>query len=284
MDFKKIELTDKELFDETLKNSEIYKSCHASELTFQNLFTWGFGDNIEYCLEGGIIYVTNYFEESQIYLPPLCKTQEQLKFALNKLAEEQGDFIMRGVPKNAAEIFTNDYLVIPDRNLYEYLYSPSELITLSGHKFHDKKNHLLQFTKGYNYIFRDYNAVDFNEVIKLSESAGSTAEEISAIKNALSNLNSLDLLSSVLISGGKIIGFSCGFITFENVGVVIFEKADRNYKGVYSALNNFFAAKYFSECIYINRQEDMGIEGLRKAKYSYNPVSLVEKYIISVKN
>ena len=79
---------------------------------------------------------------------------------------------------------------------------------------------------------------------------------------------------------GKIVGFETGELTASNVGIVHLEKGDTDYDGIYPSLCQMFAAKHFAGVRFINRQEDMGLEGLRKSKESYHPCGFVEKRIV----
>ena len=81
---------------------------------------------------------------------------------------------------------------------------------------------------------------------------------------------------------GKYVAYSIGSMINENTADIHFEKADREYDGSYAFVNNSFAKYGFHDAEYINREEDLGIEGLRKAKLSYYPIRLNQMYRISI--
>ena len=88
----------------------------------------------------------------------------------------------------------------------------------------------------------------------------------------------LGLKAAVLEIDGEIHAYTAGFINPSNVGIILFEKADPEYEGIYQAVNYLFINHSFKQCRFINRQEDLGLEGLRKAKMSYHPFGFAEKY------
>jgi len=278
MNYKSISTGDREMFSAILKNSEVYKNYAASELTFQNLFVWGKVQNIQYFTKNNIIFVKNYFEDSHIILPPLCKTFDELDNALSAIEKMHEGFTMRGVPENIAKRYAARYNFLEDRNLAEYIYNTDDLISLAGAKFHDKKNLVRQFEK-YCVSVSEYNAAEHYQKILSFQNAFNLPQEFQAVQLALDNFDALDMKCLVFSDGDKLIAFAAGFITEFNQGVIMFEKADRNYKGIYAALNNAFVKRFFVTCTSVNMQEDMGFEGLRKSKLSYNPISITKKYI-----
>ena len=116
-----------------------------------------------------------------------------------------------------------------------------------------------------------------------SEHAVDKKEKV-AIMHALTDYKELDLKIGLLLVDGKIVAFSVSAISVHNIAQVFFEKADTQYKGVYAMINYLTASTFLNTTTYINREEDMGIEGLRKAKLSYNPAIIYEKYILEYKD
>jgi len=281
----------------------MHSEYKGNELLFENIFVWATDGTIKCSVNGDIIYLLAKFKGRQFFLPPLTKRKSCFCLAVNNLLEwckrENVRFKIAGVTKEMINMLgecADKFEVIHDRNFSEYLYEPNSLITLAGKKLHGKRNHLNRFLKaGYDYRFRDYEARDFDSVMKLVDEWQKGQENASyldsvierkAIAKALEYCKELGLLSSVIeirdseTRDYKIVAWTLGYITFNNIGNVVFEKADKNYEGIYAAINNFFVKDKFANCKLVNRQEDLGIEGIRKTKLAYRPIGFVDKYII----
>ena len=102
--------------------------------------------------------------------------------------------------------------------------------------------------------------------------------EIEVLNTVIKNLDKYNSFVDVLEVDNKVIGFCLGEILPTEVGVIHFQKADTSYRGSYQLIDNLFVKKRFSKIKYVNKQEDMGLVGLRKAKLSYRPIQLVERW------
>lgn len=212
---------------------------------------------------------------------------------IERYYEEAGEpFRVYGVTKEAAEELrkTGRYNIEEMRDLYDYLYSAEDIITLKGKRFHSKRNHISKFKELYNYEFKPMQSSDISECIEMEMEwakkhgdEGTVYDEKSAIKNAIYNMEKLELSGGVIRVDNRLAAFTIGQATGSGMGIVHFEKADTDYAGIYTALNQMYAEYAFSEMETINRQEDMGLENLRKAKQSYHPIKLVEKYKVTLK-
>ncbi len=295
MDFKAITLSDKALFDKYAV-CEGYYGCN---LDFTTLFLWNIQDGTTVCEDADAIYIEAKFFRHIIFCPPVMKKPcADMTAAVDKMYRysrgKDQKFILRAMSKDMLSRVDPEYLkkfeVIEDRNNFDYIYNASDLINLTGKAFHGKRNHINQFTNAYKYEFRPYSPQDHKGILELydewasyqSDIRGAAAEKL-AIKSALNNIDALGLYCGVITADDKVRAFAIGSNSYNDMGIVHFEKADINYKGIYSAINNFFAAKFFGGVKYINRQEDMGLENLRKSKLSYNPVFMAEKFIVTDK-
>lgn len=167
----------------------------------------------------------------------------------------------------------------------EYIYFSDDLINLTGRKFHAKRNHISKFKNAYpDYKFTEItksNKEDAFEVMLdwCAENKIDTGnyEEKHAIREALDNLEEFNMRGGILYAQGKPAAMTLGYeispLTFD----ICFEKALRKYDGIYAVINNEFA-RTLSSYKYINREEDMGLEGLKKSKLSYNPIILLARY------
>lgn len=180
----------------------------------------------------------------------------------------------------------NDLLVSSNRDNSEYVYLAENLINLSGKHYHSKRNFVTRFKKQYAYSFETYTDEMFDDAVRLintwaAEKSIDDEEEIGAFTMMLKHLSELSGFADVLKIDGKIVGIAVGDISANGVGEVFFEKGDTEFDGIYAAINQMFAEKHFSGIKYVNRQEDMGISGLRTAKLSYKPEFLVDKFTIT---
>lgn len=190
-----------------------------------------------------------------------------------------------------ADLFPGQFLIEPDRDSSDYIYRASDLIELSGKRYHSKRNHLARF-KELDYVFSPITEKDFDDCItfsadtynnKISENTHSYIAEQYAINTYFNYFNELELLGGIVRIQGKIAAFTIGERLNSNTLCVHIEKADTNYNGIYAGINNCFAKEFASGYEYINREEDLGLEGLRKSKLSYHPAFILNKYIVTFK-
>lgn len=205
----------------------------------------------------------------------LCPNGEPLRFT--GVTRETAAWLQKWFPSAVWE---------PDAAAFDYIYRTEDLITLKGKRYHKKRNHLNQFRSRYNWTFSPLTAADMEECIAFSaslynEKAGyddrSSVVEQFAIHTFFTHFETLGLCGGVLRVDGKLVGFSIGEPLNQDTFVTHIEKADISYAGAYTALTQAFTERFASGYSYINREEDLGIAGLRQAKASYYPVYLLEK-------
>ncbi len=184
--------------------------------------------------------------------------------------------------------FDTNYTITQFRNYFNYIYLRDDLVNLKGGNFQSKRNHINRFQNTYKYTFSPLTPELAPECIALEKQWGeqhlqeeqrSYKQEKIAIETALSNYEALQLLGGVIFIDGKIEAFSIGSPINGDTFDVMFEKANPLYNGIYSVINQSFAKLIPEQYTYINREEDLGKEGLRKSKLSYKPIHLFEKSI-----
>lgn len=174
--------------------------------------------------------------------------------------------------------------ITPVRDDYDYIYETEKLISLSGKKYHGKRNHIARFTKNYPYEFVELDEHSVAACIPtLNEWFGTHPgyktpifDEKQAILELMHNFKALDLKAGAIVIDGKVCAFSIGELIAPDTAHIIIEKADTHYDGIYPVINKEFLANVWQETVFVNREEDMGIEGLRKSKLSYRPVRFNE--------
>ncbi len=178
-----------------------------------------------------------------------------------------------------------------DRNYFDYIYKSEKLALLSGKKYHSKRNHVTRFFKqGGEY--EPITSENIDECFEMSREwcklygcgkSQSLQDEYCAVKQCFENFFKLGMKGGLLRLNGKVAAFCMGEEVNESEFIVHVEKAYHDIEGAYAAINNCFANTLYEKYEYINREDDTGDEGLRKAKLSYKPEILLEKYTAEMK-
>jgi len=297
LNFKEIRLADKPLFDRLLNRMQ----PEVSDLTFTNFYMWRETYGLRICYQPELDYLFLSAKPKMwkaFFFVPLGDWEDAaaLKAARKYLesfaAAENMPLLFRRTPAKFEEALTKIGMNLSsgeDRNTFDYVYEVAELINLAGRRFHDKRNHLNQFTRRYAWEYLPLTGVVASEILALNEewlsfatgSVAGTDGEIAAMATVLKNYPALNLVGGALRIDGKIQAFTVGELLNKHTLVVHIEKANTGYSGIYSAINREFLANHWRGVEFVNREEDMGMAGLRKAKLSYNPVRLVKKYNLS---
>lgn len=183
--------------------------------------------------------------------------------------------------------FPGEYNFYPSRDSFDYIYRVSDLAELAGKKYHSKRNHISYFQKNYDWSYEEINSINIDECILMNEKwflmnadklSGSIDAERDVLKLAFDNYDLFVFKGALLRVNGEVIAFTFGEELNHNTFVTHFEKAFSNIRGAYPMINMLFAKKTLTEYEYVNREDDVGSEGLRKAKLSYHPEILLEKF------
>ena len=290
--FKKIDIEHRSRVVPYLETGQI----GTTERNFACIFVWGDNYCTEIAIEDDFLYIRMKAKEEVnfTYYPPIGNGD--VETALNKIfeVENRESITFYGLSKSQVEVYSQLLKTRATFDLAEansdYMYNAVDLMTLVGKKFSAKRNHINKFMKLYgdNYLYR---AIDFSNdydelmgffnkwaVDKNSDDAESYEAEYIAIQRAIKYADELDLKGGVLYVDDKIAAFTIGARTDDKTFDVLFEKGNIEIEGSYAMINQCFAIANYEEYTYINREEDLGICGLRKAKQSYNPVFINEKY------
>lgn len=293
LDFRYIQLSDKEWIVPLLQLSD-FRGC---EYSFANNMAWRRLNDTKITRYKDFYISRSSNENGYYYTFPAGRGDYKDLFdTLKKCAESEGQALVIGsvTPdklKIFEELYPGEYTVKGDPSYNDYVYLASDLIELKGKKYHAKRNHIARFKKE-NWSFEALSAENQDECIELSvnfynDKLGaddfSAVNEQFAINTYFNNFDILGLKGGVLRVDGKIVAFTIGERLNSDTYVIHIEKALGDVPGAYAVINNEFAKYAASDCKYINREEDLGIEGLRKAKRSYYPVFQVEKNIITFK-
>lgn len=290
LDFKPVEIQDKKIFNEYFKEDP----PDISELTFTNLFMW---QNLYHPvwteLENVLLIILNPERTNPFGLQPVGSGNkgEALSILLDYLGGQTAEpKISRAGEKFVSEeVDKNRFSCLPDRANSDYIYSAVNLIQLSGRKYHRKKNHLNQFIKRFQHEYLELDLelvecfIDMQEEwcrMKECLEIPDLLSEDYAVHRALTHFEDLDYRGGAIKVDGRIEAFSLGERLNANTAVIHIEKANPDIPGLYTAINQMFCSNAWAEIEFINREQDLGVEGLRKAKESYLPHHMINKYTI----
>lgn len=295
MEFKKLEKADKKIIDK-FYNAGYYEN---SEHNFTNLYMWRELCNIHWAVEDDVLYISSSDNNMLAAWQPIGP-QEKMQDAISKILtwseKNKGDrdFAFVVVEKNFTEELEKyphaNFKIEPDRNEFDYVYLAEDLINLSGRKYHGKKNHVNSFRKDFptaEYLpitseiipkCRDELNLWYKIHRKENPDDPFICYEQAAIHEIFDNFDEFKLKGGAILLGGKVVAFTFGEKLNSDTAVIHVEKADPEVRGAYAAINQNFAAAEWSDVTFINRESDMGLEGLRQAKESYKPVKLIEKF------
>ncbi len=302
---KPIEITHKKLFDEYFQK---YPPVN-SEFTFTNLFMWRNYYNFLFMefKEHLILFSNDYLKnrrkpintDSKDYIyffPPIGPNPDEI---IIELFENNSNIEIHRVPEKICEKLTQNELTEKfnklnmdhheDRNNWDYVYNKEEILNLAGNKYRQNRRWLQKFLNNYNYDFKLITG-DLVEkckelqlewcVMRACTEDESLEAEQEAIYEALNNFDTLGYSGGILCVEDKCAAYTFGEMLNDGTLVIHIEKAHAEYEGAYQAINNFFLKSCYEDAIYVNREQDLGIEGLRRAKESYKPINMIKKSII----
>lgn len=289
--FSPITAADKARFDAYL-SAEEGRGC---EFSFANLYLWG-----EQCFAEvhGHLVLFSRFGKRTVYPYPLG-TGEKKDVLDAILADAHARGIccrITGVTPQAKEtieaLYPGDFRFTSDEGTFDYVYDIDDLADLSGKKYHAKRNHLAHFAESYpDAVAEVLTAENLPAAARMmaewyaerseEDPHADFALEREAAERALREREALALEGMILKNGEDVLAVTIGSQMSADTFDVQFEKARRGVQGAYAAINRAFA-RYIREkhpsVRYLNREEDMGIEGLRQAKRSYHPHHRIEKF------
>lgn len=298
--FKSFALEDKALIDSYTKPWNL----QCSDLSFANLFIWGADGKMEYAEKNNVLYIKLEFKGVPVFLwAPIPKYGVEVDY--RKAVYEGIDYMKkRGVEPTYRSVWTvfkdkmltacPELFSMPTDIAWDYVYTRESLATLKGKKLHGKRNHINKFLSKYpDYEYRRLDKSMIADCITLydhwmDEKTGEDAQEMvderRSVELALQNMDALGLTGGTIYIEGKLCAFTVGERLHPQMQLIHIEKGDTEYDGIFPIINQQYVLHECEDVELINREEDMGIEGMRKAKRSYNPVKMIEKYLISTRD
>jgi hypothetical protein len=306
----RISMENQTILEEYLRGYE-YKT---SGLSFSALYMWRDINKFSWKIIGDYLCITGIshleLEEGVVLpfmFPPLTRTgkynPEKLRetiYEARKIFEDAGyEFSLRLVPLHMIdcikEALPGEMIYQEDRPNYDYVYRTQDLIDLKGREYHGKKNHLNYFHRNFEYEYVTMTSDMAEDAMRFIDEFNKRKDvpahemellkmEETAMKDVFKNIERVGYKAGAILIEGKIEAIAIGGELGKSTVTEHVEKANVNFRGLYQAINNEFCKHMASHVKYINREEDMGIPNLRKAKLSYRPCKLIEKYIIKFKS
>ncbi len=266
----------------------------TSELTFAGLFIWRTYYNFQWAvLDDWLVVLAEGEEDGLYFLPPIGppSREDVTRKLLHWMRDERGvddPFIGRADMRLARELEgVEGFILEPLRDHFDYVYRSEDLISLEGRDYHRKRNHIHQFERRHDYSYSPITPKYRDDCIELAElwcrmrqceDDMSLMHEFNGIQDTLRHYDDLRIDGGVILVEGEVQAFALGELLNEETAVVHIEKANPDFRSIYPVINQQFAEHRWDETTYINREQDLGISGLRKAKESYYPHHMEKKY------
>jgi len=290
--FKEFSLEEKPLIDEAFAQFPPV----ISEYTFTNLFIWRYAYQLRISHLKNFICLLSDKADHPFFFPPIGEGDriECFRILLHALKEREILPKIARVPESVITQIDWDGTGLRadlDRDQSDYLYLTEDLIKLQGRKYHRKRNHIKQFKDKYSYQYLSLAPKWISECLRLEtewcdlrhcEAVPGLTNESIAIKESLTHFDQLNIKGGAILIDGKLEAFTLGEPLNSETVVIHVEKANPAFEGLYPLINQAFLENEWSEFLYVNREQDLGEEGLRKAKESYFPHHMIHKYMITL--
>lgn len=276
------------------------RSFYTCESHFLYHVIWKDFYNTQYCLtDEAVLWLQNIGGET-VALPPISSIENFKKafstlqdYFTNKLSKKLKLYLVDEDALNILALNESKYEIIEDRDSFDYIYDGNNLRNLTGRKYSKKRNHINAFLRDYEdrFEYRPLSSDNTKEILeftyrwaaeKVSDDPYNRIEnEKIGIENILESYSDLDTKIAGLYIDGSMEAFTIGsYDPVLKVAAIHIEKANPEIRGLYPYINQQFLLNEFLDAIYINREDDMGIPSLRRAKESYYPTTLAKKYSI----
>ena len=295
LQFKPVHIDDKDWMDELLT----VEDSRSADFCFTNYYAWSDIFYTEVANHQDMLFGRYYINNKPRYLFPVGKgnLKEAIEAMIQDAKKEGVSLRITGITSEYLDIiekaFPNTFSFSSFFSMFDYVYSAEKLATLSGKKLHSKRNHIHRFEDENDWCFEPVRQSNIWECLEMTDkwmelNQGETdySTEQRALKRVFQHFEEMKMEGGLIRSSGEVIAYCLGEKLNSDTYVVHFEKAFSSIQGAYAIINREFVkclmARY-PEIKYINREEDMGEENIRKAKKSYYPDFMIEKYIAELK-
>ena len=294
LSFKPIRIEDKK----TITGYTYQSNLQNCDFAFANMCSWRFLYDSEFAVSNRFLFIRFYVEEKGrkrlAYMIPVG--DGDLRQAIDSIVHDSEisghSLLLLGITRETKDqlnqLFPDKFIYIPERDYFDYIYLREDLIALKGKKYQPKRNHINKFKNMYDYSYMPITRENISECMKLEQlwyDANKEKDNIEdlfhekcSVKYVMEHFNELDIQGGAIVVDGNIIAFTYGSPVNKNTFGIHVEKADIRYEGIFSVICHEFVQHVPQLYVYINREEDLGIPGLRQSKLSYHPFLILEKY------
>lgn len=287
--FHDVTLEDREWIKQILKKQKRL----ACEYSFGNIFSYTAKFPILVAEAFGCFVSKCIVDDELMYCFPLGEGDRKaaLDFIIEDAQTEGKEWLIFAINEENKEFLLNEFgdrfEIYLDRDGMDYVYNSEDLITLRGKKYQPKRNHISFFEKKYRWTYETMNAQNVFDCVHMSENwlyqsahedKTDLEGELKIIRKVAENFDVLQYKGGIIRIDGEVIAYAMGEELTEDSFCVHFEKAYPGIRGAYPIINREFVKNELSSYSYIDREDDVGSENLRKAKLSYYPAFLIEEY------
>lgn len=286
-DFKPVTLDDRAFFE---RHYALYPQIHSSN-TFTNMVCWNHFSHFRYAYVNGCVVIASTVGGITQYRPPIgprdpVLMREFLELALNE-SDETTIMLIDSDTAQWMRKIDPGLMLVPDRDHFDYIYNAADLAELPGKHYLKIRSQIHKFRKNYRHTVEPITLENREELIDFLEkwcklkgcaSDSFLAHEIEATSYAIEHLSELSLRGLLIRVDSEVEAISLFERLNADTAVIHFEKGMTEYEGIYKAINEETAKVLTGEVKYINRESDLGVEGLREAKMRYHPDHMVEVY------
>lgn len=297
--FKKITISDKSAIQSYLEKF----NPQVSELSFTNLFAWRNKYNFEFAIIDDFLWILNRTQEDKLYFsPPIGDYEKEYSKSIATLKKYLDSKNRPFIIKKADEEVKNkiidvngfSYKVCSNRDTFDYLYSFDALLHLNGKKYHKKKNRVNKFIRKYdNWTYERLDSFNKEACLALEEKWCTQRQcqktpgllyEKKAIQETIEQFEQLNCQGGLIRINGAVEAFIISERLNDDTLVIHFEKGNTDFQCIYNIIFNQHLNNLKEMYQFINREQDLGIQGIRKSKMSYHPEKLIEKYKIIIES
>ncbi|MBP7216857.1 MAG: DUF2156 domain-containing protein [Candidatus Omnitrophica bacterium] len=259
-----------------------------SELTFTNLYAWRQAYQFSLSSLHEAIIIAAIVNGRRQFLCPFGSSD--VKAVIVKIMTDSDGMFIR-LPEEVKKMFEFDdrFAIAEDRNNADYVYRTADLIALSGSRFDGKRNLIKKFKSQHTYSYVNINAMNIERCfafeqewcsVKDCDAVKSLSDERNAIREMVRHFSDFGLLGAAISIEDRICALALAEALNQETLVMHVLKADPSLAGLYQTMMQEFLAREASKFLYVNLEQDLGVEGLRKAKLSYHPLKLINKYTL----
>lgn len=285
--FRNLAKEDKRLLDSFFHEIQ----PEISELTFTNLFVWNNSEPVQLSrFEETVLLQRKRIRDGTTFmLPPLGR--QVITDLIRSLMQNPNFHLppLYGITSEQSELLKNEgWTIKPERDDWDYVYRVSDLADLPGDRYHSKRNFIARCLSEHDCRYASIGPSEIKDCLQLQtkwcnlrkcgEAPGLEAENY-AIRTLFENYEYLGVIGGAVYVDSNLEAFTAAEPLNKNTVVIHFEKANPEIEGLYQVINQWFCQKALRTFEFVNREQDLGLPGLRKAKLSYHPNHMVEKSI-----